>query len=143
MTCIAWDGKTLAADKRTNSAGIGLTTRKVHRTPDGLLVAGAGDTHVIHEMHRWFDEGRDPSKLPESQKGADFADFLCIDRGRVLLYGKGPVPFEIFDEKTAIGSGRDFALAAMYLGKTAEEAVAVAIHFNTNCGNGIDTLELS
>lgn len=143
MTCIAWDGVTLAADKRTNSAGIALTTCKVHRTPDGLLVAGAGDAHVIHEMHGWFDAGRDPSKFPERQKGEDFADFMCIDKGRILIYGKSPVPFEVLDKKTAIGSGRDFALAAMYLGKSAPEAVAVACHFSTSCGNGIDSITLS
>jgi hypothetical protein len=142
MTCIAWDGKTLAADKRTNSSGIALTTCKVHLTPDGLLVAGAGDTHVICEMHGWFDGGRDPEKFPTSQKGDNFADFLCIDKGRILIYGKSPTPFEVLDEKAAIGSGRDFALAAMHLGKSAPEAVAVACHFSTSCGNGIDSLEL-
>ena len=37
---------------------------------------------------------------------------------------------------------RDFALAAMHLGKSAREAVEVACALDVFCGNGIDTLEL-
>lgn len=40
----------------------------------------------------------------------------------------------------AIGTGRDYARAAMHLGRNAVEAVQVAILFDENCGNGVDTL---
>jgi hypothetical protein len=45
------------------------------------------------------------------------------------------------DAHHAIGSGRDFAAAAMYLGKTAREAVEVAMALTGFCGHGVDTLE--
>jgi ATP-dependent protease HslVU (ClpYQ) peptidase subunit len=40
----------------------------------------------------------------------------------------------------AIGSGRNYAMAAMYLGKTAAEAVAVAAALDSSVGCGITTL---
>ena len=43
----------------------------------------------------------------------------------------------------AIGSGRDFALAAMALGHSAIEAVTVAGRFDTASGNGFDALPLT
>jgi ATP-dependent protease HslVU (ClpYQ) peptidase subunit len=46
------------------------------------------------------------------------------------------------DKKTATGSGRDYALAAMHCGKTAREAVEIACLFETGCGNGVDELEV-
>ena len=54
-----------------------------------------------------------------------------------------PHPLRFPPQNFAIGSGRDFALAAMHLGKTAVEAVEVACHFDSGCGNGIDTLTLN
>lgn len=40
------------------------------------------------------------------------------------------------------GSGRDFAEAVLHLGHDARKAVEVACHFQTDCGNGIDSLDL-
>jgi ATP-dependent protease HslVU (ClpYQ) peptidase subunit len=42
----------------------------------------------------------------------------------------------------ALGSGRDFALAAMYLGKNAREAVEIAMEFDLETGKGVDCLEV-
>jgi ATP-dependent protease HslVU (ClpYQ) peptidase subunit len=59
--------------------------------------------------------------------------------GSVMRYeGAWPIPIE--DRQFAMGSGRDYARAAMHLGCSAAEAVAVACEFDENCGNGIDTL---
>jgi hypothetical protein len=42
----------------------------------------------------------------------------------------------------ACGSGRDMALMAMHLGKSAFEAVRLTCELSVDCGNGIDVLEL-
>lgn len=42
MTIIAWDGKTLAADKRGTVAGMAYTVTKIHRLPDGLVAFDTG-----------------------------------------------------------------------------------------------------
>jgi ATP-dependent protease HslVU (ClpYQ) peptidase subunit len=60
----------------------------------------------------------------------------------VLQYESTPHPLVIQDKHWAIGSGRDFAIMAMHLGKTAAESVELASLFCNDCGNGVDTLEL-
>ena len=47
---------------------------------------------------------------------------------------------KVEDQFAAWGSGRDFALTAMHLGKSAREAVEIACLFENGCGNGVDVL---
>ena len=47
----------------------------------------------------------------------------------------------IEDTFAASGSGRDYARAVMHMGHRAWDAVAVACALDTECGNGIDTLQ--
>ena len=58
------------------------------------------------------------------------------------VYSTGPHPECIENQMYSRASGMDFALAAMYLGKTAREAVEVACALSAECGLGIDTLTL-
>jgi hypothetical protein len=144
MTTIAFDGKTLAADKRTSFGGLHATTIKVHRV-NGLLVAGCGTSALICEMRAWLESGADPKEFPAAQRDTkECASVLVIHpNGDIRQYESSPYPLVILDKHWAIGSGRDFAMAAMYLGKTAVEAVEVASVFDTNTGNGVDSLELA
>ena len=82
--------------------------------------------------------------FPPSQRDKDdWAGMLVILRDRrIARYERTPYPVFYEDETFAIGCGRDFALAAMHLGKTAREAVEVAIALDSGCGNGIDALTL-
>lgn len=142
MTVIAWDGKTLAADKRTSFGSRHLTTRKVQRV-NGHLVAGAGDTAAILDMVEWFRAGANPHTLPANQRTDNFVSLLVITpEGEIREYSNGPYPVVIENSQWAIGSGADFARTAMHLGKPAREAVEIACMFDSNCGNGIETLEL-
>lgn len=141
MTCIAWDGKTLAGDKMCTSDGLGLTITKVRRH-ENLLFAGAGNSSRIKEMLEWIIAGRDPEKLPSFQREADRSVvILLIEDGQPYLYEESHVPIKLEMPFMAIGSGRDYAMAAMHLGKSAREAVEIACIFDANSGNGIDVLE--
>lgn len=142
MTVIAWDGRTLAADKRGVAAGYGFTVTKLFRTELGLVgVDGYFDSCL--ELVEWIRSGANPSEHPDSQKDEkrySYAVLITPDK-KILRYECGPLPIKVEEKFYACGSGRDYALAAMYMGATAEKAVAVASHFDTECGNGIDTLE--
>lgn len=143
MTVIAWDGKTLAADKRMVSAGLILTTTKIRRI-GGLLVGAAGNISSTAELMAWVERGRNPVDWPASQKDKeDWAGLLVIEGRRILRYEQSPFPCELEDRVVATGSGRDFAIAAMHCGKTAREAVELACLLENGCGNGVDVLELS
>lgn len=143
MTTIAWDGKTLAGDKRTSFGGLHAVTTKVARIGN-LLVGCAGNAAQIAEMHEWVKNGRVSADLPKPQlSSTECVSMLVIEpSGQVLHYESTAYPIQIENMFWAIGSGRDFAMAAMHLGLSAFDAVEVASVFETGTGNGIDTLTL-
>ena len=143
MTTIAWDGKTLAADKQATNhdCGIGITT-KVYRI-NGCLVAGAGSADVFHSMVRWFSMGADVDAFPDIQAETNDATLLVITpESRIMIYDRTPFSTIIENKFWAMGSGRDFALAALHLGCDARRAVEIACELDVYSGNGIDTLSL-
>ena len=141
MTVIAWDGTTLAADKRAISGGgICRTVKKIERFGECLLaISGSWDTGI--ELREWFKQGAVPKDFPDSAR-KDEATLLVIGYGNLATYAAGPYPMPVEDPRYSLGSGRDFAEAAMYLGKTAREAVDIACIFQSDCGNGINEIVL-
>jgi len=142
MTCIAWDGKTLAVDKRVIYCGLARTVTKIFRIRDSL-VGIAGDGAQGMDMVEWYRAGCDVEKFPIAQRDKDqWATVVVVKPDGLWLYERTPVMMRIEDAIYATGSGRDYALAAMHLGKSAAEAVEIACLFDIGCGNGVDTLEL-
>jgi hypothetical protein len=140
MSIVAWDGTILAADKAGTNSGYSTTVTKVFRVPDGR-VGFVGNMNHSQRLLDWFMEGRRPETYPKSADKDDGSDALFIDdtRREVWLYcANEPRGSKIEHPYTAMGSGRDFALAAMHLGHSAVEAVKVANDLNIFCGNGID-----
>lgn len=142
MTVIAWDGRTLAADRLSNASGLARTTTKIWRM-NGHLIGASGIASRGRELAAWWADGADPAKLPAWQHHeSDWVDLLVITPElKVLKYERSTMPIIYEDAQFAMGSGRDFALAAMHLGLNAAQAVGVASHFCTDCGHGCDTLE--
>lgn len=142
MTVIAWDGKTLAADRAATNCGYRRTLTKIFRVPGGM-VGFAGDGSRAMALLEWFRNGRDPAAYPAFQRGDEAVGCIFIgEQGENLGYLYTPYPEVHMDRFDAIGSGRDYALAAMYLGHDARRAVEVASALDNGCGNGIDTLTL-
>lgn len=143
MTCIAWDGKALAADKRSTNSGLARTVTKITRVGKSL-VGCAGEAAQGEEMVAWLRRGAKVGDFHESQRDKDdWASMLVIRPGGFIdLYERTPYPTRYEDTIFAIGSGRDFALAAMFLGKCASVAVEIASVFDAGSGNGVDVLVL-
>lgn len=140
MSVIAWDGKTLAADRRACFGTLIRTITKIFRAGD-CLIGYAGDADSGEAMRAWYSAGADPATFPESQRGESWAALLVIKpSGDILRYERTPHPVRFPPQHFAAGSGQDFAHAAMYLGKSAEEAVLVACALDSGCGNGVDVL---
>lgn len=142
MTVIAWDGKTLAADKRATNCGMRYTVTKIFRVQDGLIAFSGGGSHAM-ELLQWFRTARDPHSYPRRDDDGG-AGTIHIDlAGRIFVYASaGPYPELVESPFFARGSGRDYAMAAMHLGSDAQHAVEVACVFDVSCGDGIDTLQL-
>lgn len=142
MTVIAWDGKTLAADRMMEMNGGKFPITKIRRLPDGTLIGAAGDTPRAMQLVEWVEGGRITGQLPAPQ-GDMYARVLHIGAdGRAALYANNDQPIVVEQPFMAIGSGQDYANTAMYLGHSATRAVAIASELCSSVGMGIDTLEL-
>lgn len=143
MTVIAWDGKTLAADKRMGFGTEFATVTKIRRI-NGCLVGWAGEAALGKVLIEWFRNGCRPEDFPEGQRNTSRVGALLVIRpsGEIQHYAAEPFPLVVEDNFYALGSGSGFASAALYLGHDARRAVEVACALDMNCGNGIDTLTL-
>jgi ATP-dependent protease HslVU (ClpYQ) peptidase subunit len=144
VTVIAWDGKTLAADRMMGFGSSKSTVTKIFKV-DGMLFGFAGHAATGSALANWVRLGRNPDDFPSAQRGSEYSGSLLLIEpdGVILHYSTEPYPMIVEDSFYAVGSGDEFALAAMFLGKTAREAVEVACALCPTCGNGIDTLELA
>lgn len=141
MTVIAWDGETLAADKMATNFGIAMTTTKIHKIRNHLVFA-SGDLSHTRMLIKWFEDGAIQADYPKALEGDQRGHLSVITPDKIIFRYEGPLPAIIENRHYAIGSGRDFALAFMSLGLTADDAVKRTCELSTECGNGIDILTL-
>lgn len=140
MTTIAWDGTTLAADRRISGCGGVLNTTKIIRAPDGRLIGASGKASACEALRQWLltKEGEPPVPLKDEAWG----DLIEIEPdGTVYLWGEWG-RFPVLDDEVAIGSGHQFARAAMACGKSAAEAIEIAALFDECTGSEVDALVL-
>lgn len=139
MTVIAWDGTTLAADRRATLGGHTYATRKLFRIGD-TLVGFSGSADRIGAYRAWLEAGRDVATYPKQEENSNVY-FLVIHRdGTIERFEDTPWPIVICEPQAVLGSGRDYARAALHLGYDAVCAVSVACEFDESCGNGVYTL---
>lgn len=129
----------------SDSLGIISSTKfkKIYKKqlPDGtpILVGGAGDIGSIFAFVDWIDVGMDNEDYPY-----DFCEhynFIVATRSKVFSYEGYHRPIEI-EFPTSIGSGADLALGAMANGATPQEAIKIAIKYDTGSGGRVQTLTL-
>lgn len=143
MTCIAWDGRTLAADRLMCNGCTSQSTTKIQRH-GSELIGITGDLSIGLEVRAWYVAGADPALFPSSNRNPEKGASLIVVKatGEVWKFESGPYAFRVEGVFCAFGSGDEAALVAMACGKTAAEAVEMAAMFNTTVGHGVDTLEL-
>lgn len=145
MTVVAWDGRSLAADKMTDFGGLWSTTTKVHAVPGGGAIATTGLAALGAELVNWVMNGAKPVDFPSGdQRNPDkcCSALVITPDGQVLQYEHTPYPIRIQNRHWAIGSGRDFAMAAMFLGHSASGAVSIACALCNTCGGGVDVVNV-
>lgn len=143
MTCVAFDGKVLAADRQATCSDVRMLTCKIRaiEKEDGLTaMAWTGTEASGLAMVEWHLAGADPEKFPESQKGDDWSRLIVVTPSDAFFYEKAPQAIKIIEPYYAWGSGRDHALGAMYVMDVpdAVKAVEAAIRWDVSCGYGVD-----
>lgn len=132
MSTVVFRDGVMAADSRAYSGGrpwIG-SKHKISKFSDGGLIGVTTTQPGLSEAFvRWMGNGRieGPGK-PEIREGCGFSAILVLPDMTVLMFEEsfdpiGPLEAPYF----AIGSGRETALGALYMGATAEEAISAAI----------------
>lgn len=130
MTTIAYKDGVMASDAALNSGDtcVGGVSKSARRD-DGALCGGSGDTSRIRAILTWFLAGEDAKNKPDFGTDNDVQALIVRPDGAIEWHdniGFTSVVAPFF----AIGSGRDFALAAMYCGASAERAVECAAVFD-------------
>lgn len=141
VTCIAWDGKRLAGDRMVTSNGNApFPTRKVFRvkTTDGrrMLIGLAGDTYDCTAFLRWV-------KNPEKDKqptATGFSALVIDEKRRIWMIQEKLIYVQLHKRYHALGSGWQYALAAMECGRSSAQAVRVAARLDREVGMGVDVV---
>lgn len=140
MTTIAYREGVLAADSLVT-----LGSTKVHgsyqkiRRIGGFLIGTAGSVAACQSFIDWVKAGDDEDPPPKGEYNA-----LIVDpRGKVREIENGSVlPVPRGAKFFAIGSGAPYALAAMYAGASAIDAVKIAAKIDTSTGLPVKSLKL-
>lgn len=143
MTTIAYSQGIMAADRLAiNGQGRKMTATKIHKI-DGHLVGISGSFDISIALLSWFKNGRDDDHWPQLQHDERECTMMVVTpEGVITVYERYPLPLVFHDKFHAIGSGCDFALAAMHLGCDPVKAIEVAAELDAYTGHGVDVLRL-
>lgn len=151
MTTVAFDGQTMAADTlAVDNWGLKEKTLEKIWANKYLLIGGAGESGQIQtwlagldQLETDLDDLIEAGYKPYAKESNDPALLVvCRMTGRIYRHVGGRFLRSHYPQ-FAIGSGRDFALAAMHLGKSAREAVEVAMTFDNNTGGDVIEIGVS
>jgi hypothetical protein len=139
MTTIAWDGKTLAADRRLVVGNKCYRAGKLYRFLDGSVAGFAGHAGQITQVVEWLANGEDPESAPEVD---DVRGIIASTSALLFVENTTLIPVDR-DQPVSVGSGEDYALVILRDGGSAEQAVLRAAEFDPFTGDGVETLEPS
>lgn len=134
MTTIAYKDGVMAGDSQSSWHYKELNAKKVQKRGD-MLIGFAGDFGSGVRFCNWmFNKGEQPNVIDDSFSAIVVKGSKCYHYDRTL------VPFHS-DKYIAIGSGAEFAIAAMDCGKSAVDAVKIASRRDPHTGGKIRTVK--
>ena len=141
MTCICWDGTTLAADRYVWVNGAVALMTKIRRVGSSLIGVSGG-ANLAPQIFEWAKTDFAENTIPALQKDPkDHATIMRITEDRqILMYENYYIPWINERKFWAIGLGREVAIGALAAGATSVEAVEIAEEYSGNTGKGIDYL---
>lgn len=143
MTTIAWDGTTLAADTRCVFGGVPVRVSKLWRVGD-IAYAATGDMAESVLVARWVEAGMPDASRPRCEEAGRSGILVKLSTGEAwrLIGRTGLVQIPIHEPFEAMGSGCDYATAAMAMGKTAVQAVKFAMRFDVFTGGPVESVRV-
>lgn len=140
MTTIAYKDGVMAGDTRAVIDEVIEPGhyRKVFKLKDGSLIGFAGNVPDIQAMIR--EMKKDPNKTMPGK--SDLYAIKVTQSGKVMERDAGGWSESEDAKYYAIGSGRVPALVAMHCGKSAKQAIEIAMKFDRNTGGKVQTVRL-
>lgn len=140
MTTIAWDGVTLASDRKATMGGTPVPFRKIWRIEGErtLLCGASGDAYLATAWRRWMERQGEPPPIPTDP--GDMYVMVIDEHRRIWTADLRRIYTRVRYPYWAIGSGADYALGAMAAGETAAKALRIASRLDTGTGLGVETL---
>jgi hypothetical protein len=148
VTTVCYKAEIMASDSRCTDEGIFATrTQKIWRLENRALLGGSGDADMrdVVALLGKCSPKRLPSRAELASTQTDFAGLLVFANGSIWFVDIGPIELgsmtqwtasliECKERFAATGSGQQFALGAMAAGRSAKEAVEIAIRYDTASG---------
>ena len=154
MTVGAYDGKSIAADRRSTwerePAPHGTDKIRLLRQGERrFAVAHAGVQAQAYRMLDHFLHGRRIAGVlePYIMLGDERATLMVLELlpdscHRTILIGNAGDETDVTDAPATVGCGGDYAMGAMHAGASAVDAVWIACKLDTACGDGITAYSL-
>ena len=142
MSVLAWDGKTLAADKMSVYDTIIIKTKKMKQLASGEVFAWAGSVENALAVVKWYEDGQNEIEWPKCQETNDYAQVVFLKDGKLYEFEQMPIPQLVTSFPRAWGSGAAFALGAMLAGADACKAVKITGQLCNTVGLGVDSFSV-
>lgn len=147
MTTIAWDGKTLAADRGSWSGGFHCAAKKVFRitAPDGrvFLVAMLGNAAFATDVLRWMQGGAHPGACLDADKEHDCA-VVVDERRKVWRLSSHRLTYREYPGKLhSAGAGQEVVMGALMAGADARKAVRITMQVSDYAARGVDSVRFN
>ena len=139
MTTIAarFSTREIAADSMCSSDEAFYLVEKLRKGKDSIY-GGCGDWDKLLKFYQAIETNE------EIKKPADLdVTVLALKNDGIWIYESTIIPARIKNDFWAIGTGAGYAIAAMHLGLSPREAVAVACLYDTSSHEPIDTMKLA
>lgn len=138
MSVVAWDGRSLAADRQAVYGDQRVCICKMRKVPGRDVLAWLGDHEKGLYPANWYADGAKPELWPDFQGGDGFCTLILATTTGVFMFMQLPMRINISEPFMAWGEGSAYALGAMARGATARHAVEAAERFCIHCGFGVD-----
>lgn len=130
MTTVAVSHTEIAYDSQVTYGNRKAATPRPKVTiVKGTVYAAAGDASAVELLPKWHQAGAKPDKAPKGDW-----EFLAITRAGMRHYTDSSPHGVSVQAPMALGSGGDFALAAMVLGHSATDGVKLAAALDVYTG---------
>jgi len=115
-----------------------VSVNKIRRVGRSIIGAAGDWSDVLKFWDMIERKKKKDTGLTESSE----LEAIELHPGGIFLYNSSGLKYAVKDEYFAIGSGGPYAMGALAMGATPEEAVAIATRFDPSTGGEVEAMYL-